>query len=122
MTTFKSDFSEVDRELRRLQRLVGGKGKRTLDKALTVAYTDVKGNIHVITRSLKNSARKKSESAGPFWHGEIIVGGATARPSVNDPVVYAEYERRRGGDHDFMRNYKAYHLAFGLAVKEVMKP
>lgn len=116
----KSDYSGWKRELKRLRSLPGGAGKKKLDFVLALAYTDVKGQIHVDTSSLKNSARKKSRSGKTIWEGKITVGGATRIPSVHNPVNYAGYERQRDGDHDFLRDYRAYNELFGEAIADIL--
>lgn len=119
--TVKGDYDEYKRELHRLRGLVDSKSKKELDLALAIIYTDIKSRIHVETKSLKNSARKNSRSKGPVYEGTVTIGGATKVPSVHDPVVYAHYERNRGGTHDFLREFESYHALFGQVVEDVLR-
>jgi hypothetical protein len=56
--------------------------------------------VHVITRSLKLSGKMESEATQDSWSGEISYGGTSA--GIHNPVDYAEYERERDGNHDFL--------------------
>lgn len=57
--------------------------------------------VHVITRSLKSSGKVHSSIGKDKWEGEITYGGPSPG-SVHNPVDYAEYERERDGNHDFL--------------------
>jgi hypothetical protein len=56
--------------------------------------------VHVQTRSLKMSGKSSFNSTKDKWEGEITYGGPSG--GIFDPVDYAEYERERGGLHDFL--------------------
>jgi hypothetical protein len=97
----RTDFSEVDRELRRLG---DGPDTRTdllFDAALTAIFQETQRVVHVITGSLKGSGLPDSDRGRDTWTGEISYGGASPG-RVHDPVRYAQFERDRGGWHDFM--------------------
>lgn len=56
--------------------------------------------VHVITRSLKSSGKVASHFTDDRWEGVISYGGLSE--GIHNPVDYAEYERERDGDHDFL--------------------
>lgn len=98
-----SDFGEVEAAVDHLlAEPVGGAAER-LDAVLHEAFLDTQAVVHVISGHLKASGREHSVTAGGEWRGEITYDAA--RYSRKDgSVIYAYYEQRRGGEHDFMRN------------------
>lgn len=74
-----------------------------LEQALLQAFEQSQQDVHVITGSLRGSGRTHSNFDGSIWEGTIEYGGDSPG-FVNDPVVYSQYERARGGDHDFLAN------------------
>jgi hypothetical protein len=97
--SFKMDASEVIGELKRLQKQ-RYKAGQALDAILGEAFVEAEAAVHILTGSLKNSGDVSSEFTGDKWHGEIAFGGAS-HGAPKDPVVYAFYEWRRGGSHDW---------------------
>lgn len=69
--------------------------------ALREQFRATQSAVHVITRSLKTSGRLSSTHSKDSWSGEITYGGLS-EGSIHNPVDYAEYERERGGHHDFL--------------------
>jgi hypothetical protein len=67
-------------------------------------YDISQASVHIITRSLKASGQVFTEwnQAEKTATGTISYGGPS-EGGINDPVVYAYYEQRRGGAHDFMQ-------------------
>lgn len=104
MIHLSSDYSDIDKELDRVAGMPSPKAKIFLDAVLKEAFTESQASVHVITGSLKSSGKSKSDTnkATHDWEGEFQFGGPSA--GVNNPVDYAIYEKRRGGEHDFMAN------------------
>lgn len=71
------------------------------ENVLLSQYAATQMAVHVQTRSLKNSGKVSSNIGHNSWEGVISYGGPSAG-SVHNPVDYAEYERERDGDHDFI--------------------
>jgi hypothetical protein len=63
-------------------------------------FAETQATVHVITGSLKSSGKISSRSTDTRWEGEITYGGPSA--GVHNPVEYAEFERNRDGNHDFL--------------------
>ena len=61
--------------------------------------------VHVITRSLKNSGKTRSNIGVNRWEGIISYGGSSPG-SIHNPVDYAEFERERDSTHDFLEPAK----------------
>ncbi len=95
------DISDVMRELRRVEDGPDTATDLRLDGALTAVFQETQAIVHVITGSLRASGTHESGRGRHTWDGQISYGGASPR-SVFDPVRYADYERQRGGHHDFM--------------------
>jgi hypothetical protein len=68
-------------------------------------YRATQAAVHKITRSLSLSGKFSSDMKGDKWEGEITYGGTSF--GVYNPVDYAEYERERGGGHDFLKPAEA---------------
>jgi hypothetical protein len=116
----ESDWSEVDRELDRVEMLPGPGGTAKLDGVLKMHETLVKLSVHVDTGSLKASVKSKSETFIDKWIGEVEAGGVST--GVNNPVDYAIYEKRRGGGHDFFGNLHMMQSVMVDAIKEILHP
>lgn len=76
--------------------------------------------VHVITGSLRASGRTSSDVTGGVWYGEITYGGPSSG-YPNDPVDYADYERARGGEHDFLRNRHMAQSRFQEAIVHALR-
>lgn len=88
-----------------------------LEEALHGAYADAQVRVHIITGSLKASGKTHTEynKERALWTGEIQFGG-DSKGAVNDPVLYAFYEWRRQGPHDFMGGFPAHEHNFEQAI------
>lgn len=126
-----SDWSEIDREMDRLENLPGLKGKMLLDAVLHKGFLLTQAAVHVETGALKASGQEDSEvdKLTSTWEGEITYGS----PGDSGPVDYAIYEKARGvggaggasdakGDHDFIRPLAALDIDFRMALKEILRP
>lgn len=78
-------------------------------------YTTSQAAVHRITQSLANSGHMETIIHGNTWEGRIVYGGPSAG-SIHDPVRYAEYERRRGGEHDFFAAMPLFDESFENAI------
>lgn len=119
MIHIESDFSDVDRELSRLDN-VPVSVHLELEVILATAFARSQQEVHVITGSLHASGTIESDLKDDIWKGEIEYGG----PSLghkHDPVEYAEYEQRRGGSHDFMASTYPLDSAYGRVVEAHVK-
>lgn len=91
---------DIDQEI---DRLADGPTPATManfEVVLTRQYAATQATVHVITGSLKLSGRISSNINANSWEGEISYGGPST--GVHNPVDYAEYERERDGNHDFL--------------------
>lgn len=88
-----------------------------LEGALETAFLDTQSRVHVLTGSLRGSGKVESDVVAGVWSGTIEYGGE-AEGQVKNPVVYAEYERARGGDHDFLAGVAEYDLLFLEAMTD----
>lgn len=95
------DISDAENELNRLINGADGETILAFEAVLATQFALTKQVVHVVTRSLKNSATMDSEKHPDRWTGEIKFGGPSLG-SVHDPVTYAKHEYDRGGDHDFL--------------------
>jgi hypothetical protein len=75
--------------------------------------------VHVITRSLKSSGKLESKSTETSWEGEITYGGTST--GIHNPVDYAEYERERDGNHDFMAPAEALSHEYVAAIDAFLR-
>jgi hypothetical protein len=70
-------------------------GEQKWDEATAAFYAATQQVVHVISGALRASGRYTVVRDGDRLVGQVEYGGGSAD--------YAEYERRRGGEHDFMQ-------------------
>lgn len=116
MITLQSDYSDLDAELDRLERLPDFKLKRQLDNVLDHGFKKTQAEVHIITGSLKSSGKKTSDIQGDEWVGEIRYGGPSK--GINNPVDYAIYEKARDAEHDFFAGLPLLHLEYVAVIKK----
>lgn len=98
MIIIKSDYTDMDRELDRLEGMPTVDMTAGLDGVLDLGFAQAEAIVHVQTGRLKASGNKKSSAKGSQWIGEFSF------PAVNRKgTPYGVYERARGGLHDFLR-------------------
>lgn len=93
---------DIDDEI---DRLINGPTLLDIEKfenVLVAQFMATQTAVHVQTRSLKTSGKVASKIGKNRWEGEISYGGTSAAGSVHNPVKYAEFERERDGNHDFL--------------------
>jgi hypothetical protein len=97
------DVRDVRQELQRLEHAPDLREITALDSVLAELYGLTQMAVHVITGSLKHSGTMDSSISddGHVWEGEIGYGGPS-EGSVHPYVIYAYFEQRRGGAHDFL--------------------
>lgn len=102
-----------------IDRLADGPTLVDLEKFETVLaaqYAATQTAVHIQTGSLKLSGKVSSEnSLGDKWEGSISYGGESA--GIHNPVDYAEFERERDGNHDFLEPAKAMEHYYEQAMK-----
>lgn len=110
---------DIDKEVDRLA--AGPKPQDFLkfDVVLTQQFQATQRAVHVVTRSLKTSGKSSSDSSGTSWEGEITYGGPS-EGSIHNPVDYAEYERERDGNHDFLAPAEALSPGYINAINEFL--
>lgn len=103
MIKILSDYREMDHTLRQLTLMPTPEMTAELSMIFTMAFDATQAEVHRVTASLAMSGKMTTDEAQEdgTWSGDIEYGGASA--GVHNPVVYAYYEKRRGGSHDFMR-------------------
>lgn len=96
--------ADLDAWTNKLERLRDVRSLVARVRALTGAeFADTQQVVHVITGSLKASGRSAVDYDDTAHTLTADIGyGGPSPGSVNDPVVYAWYEQRRGGAHDYM--------------------
>jgi hypothetical protein len=82
-------------------------------------FTATQAAVHVITRSLKTSGKISSDSTNDTWSGEITYGGQSQ--GIHNPVDYAEYERARDGNHDFLAPAERLSAEYISAMEEFLR-
>lgn len=113
-----SDWSRIEKEIRRLKNLPTAKDKRRLDRVLEWGLDRTQMDVHVRTGSLWMSGKTDSVMLLGRYSGTITYGGQSM--GVNNPVDYAIYELDRGGAHDFMRSTFLLHPLWVAAIKEII--
>lgn len=111
-TRIYSDWSEIDRELDRVEKFAPLEAQSNLDKVLDFGADLVRGAVDVETGSLKGSV-KSSSTGGTVWRGQIVVGGGVGAAG---PIDYAWYEYRRGGAHEFFYPLPLLHSRYVAAI------
>jgi len=86
------------------------------ENVLVSQYAATQTAVHIQTSSLKNSGKVSSRIGENKWEGEISYGGESAG-SVHNPVDYAEFERERDGNHDFLEPAKKQDHYYEQAMK-----
>jgi hypothetical protein len=118
MRTTRIDWEwRLDPMLEFFDGLPSFKATAALEQVFALAVADVESRVHVITGSLKASAKPESDFKDDEWKASITYGGASFG-AINDPVRYAVYEMARGGSHDFFRTLPEYDLMFEQAINE----
>lgn len=128
MLQIHSDWSEVERELDRLERAPSQKDRQVLKGVLNVGFASTQAVVHTESGALKASGQTDTSYSklDHRWEGEISYG------EDEGPVDYAIYEKRRGvhwvgdsagkGDHDFMRPLETLGPLWVATIKGVLRP
>ena len=93
--------SDIEKEVDRLAEGPTHLDIEKFENVLISQFAATQTAVHVITRSLKNSGKVNSNVSENRWEGEITYGGPSPG-SIHNPVDYAEYERERDSNHDFL--------------------
>ena len=122
MIWIHGDYDELEAELDRLGNEPTLVTRANLDAVLAVGTALAKASTHVLSGALKASIGSDSDYvvATKTWKGDIYWGGPLPGPS--EPVDYAYYERRRGGDHDFVDVLKVLDRRWIAAIKKGLTP
>ncbi len=120
MIHLESNYSDMEREIDRIQGMPDVKTRIALDNVLATAFAATQAFVHVETGSLKSSGKSESsfKKTTKTWEGEIQYGGPSG--GVNNPVDYAIYEKARDGLHDFMSPVKLLDPAYRLAILSML--
>lgn len=139
--TIQADYSELEREIRRISAAPGMGGIAKLEETLARSFADATARVHVITGALRGSGKTASEAdAEGSWEGQMTWGGPSPgflpkadsghRREEKNPekdelarneVVYAFYEKRRGGAHDYLGEEARYSEDFLRAVGDIVR-
>lgn len=121
----ESDWSDVNRELDRLERLPNGAAITLLDALLGASFSAVEANVHILTGRLKGTGTVHSWTLGPLWEGRIHYGTPgffdVHHHHYGPEVMYAIFEKRRGGTHDFFNPAKAMESAFVEGMVAILR-
>lgn len=127
MIQIHSNWTGVDREISRLEKLPSVKDRQLLKGVLAMGFASTQAAVHEETGALKASGRTDDfySNMDHKWEGEITYG------DDRGPVDYAIYEKRRGvhwvgdsaakGDHDFFRPLEALHEVWVATIKEILR-
>lgn len=118
MYQIKSDWSEIERELKRLKRIPNGTAKQKLDRVLEFGLNETQKFVHIDTGSLIVSGDTQSTMMLGIYSGTISYGGESM--GLNNPVDYAIYELDRGGSHDFMASTFELHPLWVQAIRGIL--
>lgn len=118
MIILKSNWSEIERELDRLEK-APDRASLYLDVVLYKGFAETQAVVHVITGSLKSSGKASTDFDGNTWRGRISYGGVSL--GVNNPVTYAIYEKARDEDHDFMTPLKTLDSLYTKAILKALE-
>jgi hypothetical protein len=118
MIRITSDYSDIFKELDRVESMPDIPMVARLDAVLTVGFETSRAAVHVDTGKLKASGKKKSSTnkAVHEWKGQFSFPAKTSQG-----VSYGIYERERGGDHDFLIGVHALIPLFKAALLKGLK-
>lgn len=105
MTAYAADLGEWTALLDKMSR-VPLDAIAKLEEVANEMFERTQAEVHVVTGSLRGSGKVKTDVHGTSWEMEIDYGGDSAG-KAHDPVTYAETERARGGEHDFLASLPA---------------
>jgi hypothetical protein len=100
MMEIHSDYSEVEREISRLEKMPDPRMVALLNTVLEFGFSETTSAVHIDTGSLKESGKSEHEKRNDEWEGSFTFGGPSTGP--NNPVDYAIYELARGDEHFFL--------------------
>ncbi len=115
MIIIHSDYSEVYRELDRLEAMPSPKMVTNLETALSFGLESTRAQVHVDTGALKASGKESSDVRPGRWEGKFSFGDKAQQ------VDYAIYERARGGAHDFFNGVHLLTSVFVEAIKNGLR-
>lgn len=84
--------------------------REALNLVLAEGFAQTQAITHVITGKLKASGSSSSSVHGDEWHGQVEYD------AVHHGTIYAGYEQRRGGEHDFLAPMEAMDSMFEEAM------
>lgn len=114
MINIKSDYSEIQELLRKLQNPMRTSLRERLDTILQTQFQYSQAAVHVQTGSLKASGAHDSSATETSWKGKLSYGGVST--GVHNPVKYAVEELERGQSHDYMRDALELNVGYGRAI------
>lgn len=128
---FESNWSEIEAFLDRMIAAPSSEAILQLELTLASVFADVTAKVHVDTGALRGSGKTRTNVGSHQWTGEVGWGGVSPgflpksgpvdlkreHHPMEDleertEVVYAWYEARRGGDHDYLRDNDKYGKMF----------
>lgn len=119
MIKITRETNEIEKEVDRIAAGPTLADYAKFEEVLASQFQLTQFGVHVITGSLKLSGKIHSNVTNSKWEGEITYGGPSA--GIHNPVDYAEYERNRDGDHDFLQYVAALSGDYIQAIKEFME-
>jgi len=136
----ESDYRSLESHLERLASEPGPGTIGRLEMTLAFTFADATARVHVITGALRGSGKTASDQHGDSWEGQMTWGGPSpgfypkpppahphheghpaADQRARQEVVYAFYEKRRGGAHDYLDGQENYTEAFKQAIMEALR-
>lgn len=116
MIVITSNYSDMDKELDRLESMPTPKMILGLETVLELGFTTSQAAVHVDTGRLKASGKKISKANKGDWKGEF-----SFKARNNEGTTYGIYERDRGGSHDFFNQVALLKELFKAAIVAGLK-
>lgn len=113
-------YAGIDTEVNRLADGPISADLLAFEVVLEDQFRATQAAVHVITRSLKGSGRSEFKMDNNSWEGEITYGGPSPG-FIHNPVDYAEYERERDGNHDFLAPVHGLSEGYIKAMNEFLR-
>src|SRR4051812_6923078 len=145
---YRVDVRDVKREVHRVGDQPDTRAIAAFEDILERFWRQTQQRVHAVgespggdlrTGSLKHSGERDSYWRNKQWHGRIRYGGQikdgwpgnpgvihgpgdgiSREHAVHNPVKYAEFERERGEEHDYMRGMDKLNNAYYRAIRDAL--
>lgn len=119
MINIKQTSKGIEDEVDRMSNGPSADDLLLLEIVLQSQFRATQVGVHKQTKSLQLSGKMSSDFKNNKWEGEITYGGPSE--GIHNPVDYAEYERERDGNHDFLNFADELDSEYVSAIKAFLK-